>query len=209
SNALVYIGQNLRIPESAPRAKRAKTSARQPPTKTIAAKTTLRETNKTLPEAKPDSPPEVSSNYILTVTKTFVQNGISFGEILVQPEESLGLYSEWLEVPESFIYSTNGIPADAFIHAGRRLVVPFVAVSKKEFENRRKHFHKETEEEFFSSYKITGFKKYMVAAGDTLWQISRDKFDLPLWLLKRYNTDLSYEGLFSDQYLQIPIIEPL
>ncbi|MEE4241142.1 MAG: transglycosylase SLT domain-containing protein, partial [Desulfopila sp.] len=39
SNALVYIGQNLRIPESAPRAKRAKTSARQPPTKTIAAKT--------------------------------------------------------------------------------------------------------------------------------------------------------------------------
>ncbi len=45
--------------------------------------------------------------------------------------------------------------------------------------------------------------------GDTLWDICRNKFELPLWLLKKYNHDLQYNNLASNQHLQIPIVEAL
>ncbi len=209
-NALVYIGQTLHIPGKADSAATAKVSTTQQKVAgTIPENPILKATKKTFPTAKFADSPQPPPNYILDVVKTFSRNGILLGEIIVQPEETLSIYAEWLKIPKNMLYSVNNIPAQASIHAGRTFLVPFVAISREDFENRRKEFHRETEEDFFSAYKITGFSKYLVATGDTLWQICRDKFDLPIWLLKRYNSDLSYDGLLPNQYLQIPVIEPL
>jgi membrane-bound lytic murein transglycosylase D len=209
-NALVYIGQTLHIPGKAGSTIGPKSSAmQQKGGGAVLPGTVLQDTKKSSPVAKTGISFQPPPNYILDVTKTYSRNGILLGEIIVQPEETLSMYSEWLKISKSMLYSVNGIPAQSSIHAGRTFLVPFVNISREDFENRRREFHRETEEDFFSAYKITGFSKYLVATGDTLWQICRDNFDLPIWLLKRYNSELSYDGLLSNQYLQIPVIEPL
>jgi len=95
------------------------------------------------------------------------------------------------------------------VHPGQKIILKFSNISRQDFQNKRNEYHQETIEDFFNAYKITGFKKYQVAMGDTLWEISQKKFGLPLWLLKRYNTSINYNQLSSDQHLRIPIIEAL
>ena len=131
-----------------------------------------------------------------------------YGEITVQPEESLGIYADWLKLEKSRLRNINALASRTSVHPGQQLKLQFSGVSKDTFEKLRHEFHMETEEDFFKSYKVTGFRKYQVAMGDTLWDICQKKFDLPLWLLKKYN-NINYNQLNYNQDLRIPVIEAL
>jgi hypothetical protein len=56
-------------------------------------------------------------------------------------------------------------------------------------------FLQETEEDFFSAFEVIGQKIYQVISGDTLWDLCYNKFDIPLWLLERYNSTISLTRL--------------
>ncbi len=90
-----------------------------------------------------------------------------------------------------------------------KIHIPLSKVSASRFVEKRFDFHLETEEDFFSVYKIIGVKTYEVSKGDTIWEICRNKFDLPFWLLKKYNTDLNFNSLRSSQQLTIPIVKAI
>ena len=52
-------------------------------------------------------------------------------------------------------------------------------------------------------------QRYRVKPGDSYWSLCREKFDLPLWLLKHYNAEVNLAALRIHQPLTIPAIESL
>lgn len=209
-NSVVRIGQSLRIPSPQSSTTDYTAGAVRPASSgNSGSVTVLQQVKKSLPIWQISSSREVSPNSDLHIIRTGVSNGIQFGEITVEPEESLGLYSEWLKISQQHLHTFNGLSKGSALRPGQKLKVPLSSVSLQDFEAKRLDFHQETEEDFFSSYKITGFLKYKVTLGDTLWDLCQNKFDLPLWLLKKYNRDLQYNALSRDQRLHIPVIESL
>ena len=210
AKAVVYVGQTLKIPSLPGKGGYRKTSISQK--RQYAAATGVPE----LKNGKKEAPAWSGSvaktapvNFDLSVSGLRTLNSVNVGEIIVQPEESLGIYAGWLKVRPSHLSALNGLRHNGDIHPGQKRIIPLHAVSSEKFITQRYEFHQETEEDFFSSYKITGFQNYTVAMGDTLWEICERKFDLPLWLLKKYNADLSYTSLRFKQQLNIPIVEAL
>ncbi len=210
-NAIVYIGQKLRLPSNRPASvavskpkkgqKSGGTSAQNIPV--------LNRGKKISPTREVSMHQKTTSPGNLSVSSVNVKNGTEYGEITVQPDESMGIYSEWLKISKKNLHILNKMASSSSVHPGQKIILKFSNISRQDFQNKRNEYHQETIEDFFNAYKITGFKKYQVAMGDTLWEISQKKFGLPLWLLKRYNTSINYNQLSSDQHLRIPIIEAL
>ncbi len=84
------------------------------------------------------------------------------------------------------------------------MVIPLSQVSRSEFEEKRLEFHREIEEDFFAAYHISDVTEYRVQKGDTIWELCYEKLDLPIWLLKKYNTSLDFNSLRPNQKLQVP-----
>lgn len=137
------------------------------------------------------------------------KNGIAYGTIKVQPEESLELYAQWLGERTEQLSSLNSLSPGASIFPGQRLSLPFRKLSPNGFEDKRLDFLQETEEDFFAAYTVIGQQTYRVSHGDTLWDLCYNKFDIPLWLLERYNTSINLIKLRESQELVIPIIQSI
>lgn len=127
----------------------------------------------------------------------------------VQPEESLELFAQWLDTGRMELITFNGFLPGAQVSPGQKIMLPFNKITPEKFEDKRLDFLQETEEDFFSSYAVTGQKIYRVRPGDTLWSLCHNTFDIPLWLLERYNSTLNLASLQQNQELVIPIIEQL
>lgn len=103
----------------------------------------------------------------------------------------------------------NRFPADRLLRPDELIRIPLTKVSADQFEEKRFDFHLETEEDFYSAYQIVGVRVYEVNKGDTIWEICRNKFDLPFWLLKKYNNNLNFNNLRASQQLTIPIVKAI
>lgn len=145
----------------------------------------------------------------LSVRDPSMKNNTMQGAITVQPEESVELLANWLQISAGELRRINKLPGDRLLRTDETIHIPLTRVSASEFEEKRFDFHLETEEDFYSAYKIIGVKAYEVSKGDTIWEICRNKFDLPFWLLKKYNVDLDFNSLQSSQQLTIPIIKAI
>ena len=62
--------------------------------------------------------------------------------------------------------------------------------------------------EFFGAYTVTGTETHLLSRGDTMWYLARQKYKLPVWLLRQYNPDLDFAALPAGSRLVIPNIEP-
>jgi membrane-bound lytic murein transglycosylase D len=80
-------------------------------------------------------------------------------------------------------------------------------VSKEEFEEKRFEFHQELAEDFFATYRVETVRTYFIKKGDNIWTLSRQEFEVPLWLIKRYNADVDFRALIPSQKLLIPVVE--
>jgi hypothetical protein len=129
------------------------------------------------------------------------------GTIRVEVEETLGHYAEWLGVTAWEIRRLNGFPYGKAIRIAQQIKIPLHRVSKEEFEEKRYEYHKELSEDFFASYRVEKVKFYYIKKGDTIWNLSLEEFEIPLWLIKKYNINLDFNTLVPSQKLLIPIIE--
>ncbi len=127
----------------------------------------------------------------------------------MQPEESLRLYADFLKTSVASIRSVNGLKSGSSVTPGQRLIVPFDQLTPNSFEEKRLDFLQETEDDFFAAFSVIGQKSYTVSAGDTLWDLCYNKFEIPLWLLERYNSTLDLSRLRSSQELTIPLIRTI
>ncbi len=217
-NATVMIGQNLRIPNTAAEKIKIVSSKRKvtsPTTKSNSSQSNsenvplLSGTKKNKPTWKTIQSARTTVLGELGVDNVIKRDGISQSTIIIQPEESLELLADWLEVPSSHLRSLNNFSQSHRLHPDQKIKIPLNHVSTKIFEEKRFDFHLETEEDFFNAYKVVGVSSYKVQKGDTIWEICKNKFDIPLWLLKKYNTSLDFSRLRSSQKLTIPIVKSL
>jgi membrane-bound lytic murein transglycosylase D len=131
------------------------------------------------------------------------------GIIQVEVEETLGHYAEWAGVRASRIRRLNNLPFGQPLQLNKQLKIPLDAIPAPDFEARRYEFHKRLQEDFFTAYRVGELQRYRVQPGDSYWTLCRDKFDLPLWLLRHYNAGVDLAALKVHQPLMIPAIESL
>lgn len=129
------------------------------------------------------------------------------GIITVEVEETLGHYAEWAGVRASRIRRLNHLPFGQSLQLHQQIKIPLDDVAAEEFKARRYEFHKRLQEDFFAAYRVGELQRYRVQPGDSYWTLCREKFDLPLWLLRHYNADVNLAALKIHQPLTIPALE--
>ena len=145
----------------------------------------------------------------LAIKRIWKQMGKQVGTIHVEVEETLGHYAEWLNVTAWEIRRLNGFSYSRKIHLDQQIKIPLHRASKEEFEEKRYEYHKEITEDFFASYRVEKVEVYSIKRGDNIWTLSRDEFDVPLWLIRRFNADIDFNALMPQQKLKVPIIQKL
>ncbi|MGD9045817.1 MAG: transglycosylase SLT domain-containing protein [Desulfobacterales bacterium] len=177
----------------------------EPPAETLAELDA--EAAKPAAQASEFNPEVLQGNF--AVERIYHDQGKPIGTIRVEVEETLGHYAEWLGITAWEIRRLNGFPYGRAIHLDQRIKIPLHLVSKEEFEEKRFEYHKELSENFFASYRVEKVKFYFIKKGDTIWELSLEEFEVPLWLIKKYNRDLDFSALMPSQKLNIPIVEKI
>ena len=206
SRAMIRVGQNLRIPSSTVDASSVRVAAT-----TSSLVPELRETNKLPPtgRVKPVVQQDVTVAGNLKVTNLQNKSNLLVGTIEVQPDESIRLLADWLKVTPTSIRINNNLPKNGDIYPGQKITLDFINTKISTFEENRFDFHQELQEDFFNSYQVVGFTSYRVKNGDTIWELCRKHFDVPLWLLKKYNEKLDYTHLKLASNIQVPILKEI
>ncbi|MGV1099640.1 LysM peptidoglycan-binding domain-containing protein [Thiovibrio sp. JS02] len=155
--------------------------------------------------APPANPAVVLGNF--AVEQMGKKNGIVYGIIRVEAEETLGHYAEWLGVRAWDIRRLNGFRYNQDLKINQQLKIPLAKVGKERFEEQRYEYHKEMEEDFFAAYKVEGSREYRVKKGDNIWALCQGEFELPFWLIKKYNNGVDFNQLKLDQPLLVPLVE--
>jgi len=157
-------------------------------------------------EPEPSLKPAIMQGHF-AVDRVSVKGGKTIGHIRVEAEETLGHYAEWLNVSAGEIRRLNGLRYGRALHLSQRIKIPLRRVTKNEFEVKRFEYHQELAEDFFASYRVEKIRTYSIKRGDNIWTLSRQEFEVPLWLIKQYNGDVDFGALIPSQKLLIPIIE--
>jgi membrane-bound lytic murein transglycosylase D len=126
--------------------------------------------------------------------------------ITVEPEETLGHYATWLEVSTRRLRELNGLRYNQDIHIGQRIRLSYDRINAEEFENRRFEYQRSIQEDFFSTYQVDSVKPYGIKPGQNIWQICTDVFQVPMWLVVKYNPDRDLAKLKPGDELMIPNI---
>ena len=145
----------------------------------------------------------------LQVERIITKRGKPVGIIRVEIEETLGHYGEWLEIPTRNIRRLNGFPYGRPLPLHKKVKIPLDKISKDQFEEIRFEYHKKIQEDFFSFYKIEAVQTYRVKKGDNIWTLCNEAFEIPVWLIKKYNPKINFNDLRWSQNLVIPEVRKL
>ncbi len=202
----IRAGQNLRIPPTSSSVfpKNTESAVRR------SAEIVLKDDKKSSPgPSSPHAEENLAVSGNLKVLKHRKTAGLNTGIAEVQPDESIGLFADWLKVTPESIRLSNNIAPGKDIYPGQSVILEFLNVTAADFEIARFDFHQEIQEDFFNSYTVVDVTTYQVSEGDTIWDLCHKRFDLPLWLLKKYNDKLNYNRLDSSSSLQIPVLKEI
>jgi membrane-bound lytic murein transglycosylase D len=128
----------------------------------------------------------------------------SDGTIVVQPNETLGHYAEWLGLRASRLRQINGLRFGQPVSVQQRLRLDLSHVRPEEFERIRVEYHRILQEEFFARWEIEGTKIHRVGPGESLWILANRRLNVPIWLLRQYNPDADLESLTAGTPLTVP-----
>ena len=128
------------------------------------------------------------------------------GVLRVEVEETLGHYAEWAGVRTQAIRRLNGLRYGRTLHLHQDVRIPLDKVSAAAFEEQRYEYHKRLQEDFFAVYRVAELEPYRVRPGDNIWTLCRERFEIPMWLLKHYNVDTDLAALHVRQTLRVPVI---
>jgi membrane-bound lytic murein transglycosylase D len=130
----------------------------------------------------------------------------SDGTIVVQTNETLGHYADWLGLRTSRLRRINGMSYGEPVVVHQRLRLDFSNRQPEDFERVRIEYHRAIQEAFFAEWQIDGTIVHRVGPGDSLWRLSRRRFDVPIWLLRQYNPDVDLDALSTGTKLTIPTL---
>ena len=130
----------------------------------------------------------------------------SNSSVEIQASETLGHFAEWLDVPTQALRDLNQLSFSQPLIIGEQLRLGFSNVDKDEFELRRRQFHVAQQENFFRNYRIQDLARHELAANENIASIARQRYSVPLWLLRQYNPELDFSRVRVGQEIVFPVV---
>lgn len=128
------------------------------------------------------------------------------GTVEIQASETLGHFADWLNIPTQSLRNLNQLSFSEPLIIGERLRLDFSEVDQDEFELRRRQFHVAQQENFFRNYRIQDLARHELAANENIASIARQRYSVPLWLLRQYNPGLDFSRVRVGQEIVFPIV---
>ena len=128
-------------------------------------------------------------------------------KIIVQAEETLGHYAEWLDLRASRLRQINDMRFGTPVLVGRKIKLEFTRIDKQNFEQRRIDYQKQYQEQYFLDHRIDSIYTHTVKRGESLWHLAAKKFKVPMWLLRQHNPDVDFSQIRPGKNIIVPIIK--
>lgn len=125
----------------------------------------------------------------------------------VQASETLGHFADWLGIRAWDVRRLNNMAYRDPVIVGKRLALDFSRVNIAEFELKRREFHSILQQEFFSNYRIQGVEQYEIKRNDNVGAIARNRYSIPIWLVRQYNPELDFNRIQIGQQIAFPLVE--
>lgn len=131
----------------------------------------------------------------------------SDGSIEVQASETLGHYAEWLDVSAQAVRQLNGLRMSDPVIIGQRLKVNVASLDRDAFELRRREYHLQQQQAFFKQYRIRNINRHQLSANESISRLARQRYSVPLWLIRQYNPDLDFSRVRVGQTVLFPVVD--
>ena len=143
----------------------------------------------------------------LTIQTASRNGGVIF-RINVEPEETLGHYSDWLKSGgTTSIRRLNDFSKRHQLRLGEVLLLPVENDGQRSaFDRQRRDYHRVLVDEFKEHYDIIEVLNYVTKKGDSVWRLARTQ-GIPTWLIMRYNPLLRSAAPVVSQVLKMPSIQ--
>jgi membrane-bound lytic murein transglycosylase D len=185
-------------PPPAAEAATSPVTARLPPPPKEPISERQAETTALLPAAAPTGNPDT--------TDYSVANG---NTVVVQAAETLGHFADWSKVSSQSLLALNKLHKNAMVTLGHKVKLDLSKVSAAQFEASRRDYHRQLQETFFATHRISGTESYVVKRGESLWIIAQQRSDLPVWLVAEYNPDVDFGDVRPGTTLALPRVESI
>jgi membrane-bound lytic murein transglycosylase D len=128
----------------------------------------------------------------------------------IQLNETLGHFAEWLDLSSDRLKRLNKLRHKQQLIAGRRLKLDFSHATAERFEQLRIAYHQSRQLDYFRRYRIVGVLEHAIIAGDNLWMLAVQQYQVPMWLLRQYNPDIDVSTVLPlDSIIFIPVVVAL
>jgi membrane-bound lytic murein transglycosylase D len=134
--------------------------------------------------------------------------GVGAGNtVVVQAAETLGHFADWSKVSSQSLLALNKLHKNAMVTLGHKVKLDLSRVSAAQFEASRRDYHRQLQETFFATHRISGTENYVVKRGESLWIIAQQRTDLPVWLVAEYNPDVDFADVRPGTVIVLPRVE--
>jgi peptidoglycan lytic transglycosylase D len=127
--------------------------------------------------------------------------------VVVQAAETLGHFADWSKVSSQSLLALNRLHKNAMVTLGHKVKLDLSRVSAAQFEASRRDYHRQLQETFFATHRISGTENYVVKRGESLWIIAQQRADLPVWLVAEYNPDVDFADVRPGTIIALPRVE--
>jgi membrane-bound lytic murein transglycosylase D len=129
--------------------------------------------------------------------------------VVVQAAETLGHFADWSKVSSQSLLALNKLHKNAMVTLGHKVRLDLSKVSAAQFEATRRDYHRQLQETFFATHRISGTENYVVKRGESLWIIAQQHSDLPIWLVAEYNPDVDFGDVRPGTSIALPRVEAI
>ena len=143
-----------------------------------------------------------SSDYSIVM----VDNDHSVAWIEVKTNETLGHFADWCQIKTQSLRDLNDLGWREPLKVGQRILVDVSKVAPEELAKKREQFHNRLHQEFLTKYKIERVKAHVLKRHQNAWDVCRYIYNVPLWLVEKYNTGRNLAQLRPGDTLSIPIL---
>lgn len=218
--SIIVPGQALRLPGNAQNRRSSSTVSGAGVSKLISADDSG-STEVSSKQGQPDTASTTSSEAVIPPSRVIEpldqdiefriqateQAGKRVYRINIEPGETLGHYSDWLRLGGiAAIRKLNGIQKTQNLQVGDVLLLPVSEQTQASgFDQRRLEYHRVLVEEFKENFEVLNVQQYTIQSGDSVWRVA-SSFELPVWLIMRYNPELRTTLPTTGNILRIPSI---
>ena len=68
-------------------------------------------------------------------------------------------------------------------------------------------YHLQQQQTFFKQYRIRDISRHELSANESISRLARQRYSVPLWLLRQYNPDLDFSRVRVGQTIVFPVVD--